>query len=333
VILPDEDAELMKLHLVSLTLENPTGTIEHRVILPDGKIRWHFWTDRACFDTNGKVTEYQSVGIDTTEKQELTQKIRENEERFRMVTELSPFPISFIDISGNYRYLNRKFEQLFGYSITDIPTGKDWFLKAFPDITVRTNAIQTWKQDRNEECDMAKPRLFPVTCKDGSVRQIHFCPITLTSGEQFVVYEDLTDKTESDRLRSILASIVNSSNDAIIGKKPDGTIMSWNKAAERYYGYLAEEVIGKPINLIIPPELRDQVPLFLRRVATGETIERFDTVRLRKDGSRVEVSITLSPIRDEDGHIIGISTIAQSIAERKKSDVSRIFRQQVLHRR
>jgi PAS domain S-box-containing protein len=326
VILPDEDAELMKLHLASLTLENPTGTIEHRVILPDGKIRWHFWTDRACFDAYGKVTEYQSVGIDTTEKQELTEKIRENEERFRMVTELSPFPISFIDISGNYRYLNRKFEQLFGYTITDIPTGKDWFLRAFPDITVRTNAIQTWKQDRNEECDMAKPRLFPVTCKDGSVRQIHFCPITLTSGEQFVVYEDLTDKTESDRLRSILASIVNSSNDAIIGKKLDGTILSWNKAAERYYGYLAEEVIGKPITLIIPPEFRDQVPHFLRRVATGETIERFDTVRLRKDGSRIEVCVTLSPIKDEEGHIVGISTIAQNIAEKKKSDVSRIFR-------
>ena len=327
VILPDEDAGLMKQHLASLTLENPTGTIEHRVILPDGKIRWHFWTDRACFDAKGKLTEYQSVGIDTTEKQELNQKIRENEERFRMVTELSPFPISFIDISGNYRYLNRKFEQLFGYTITDIPTGKDWFLKAFPDITLRTNVIQTWKQDRNEECDMAKPRLFPVTCKDGSVRQIHFCPITLTSGEQFVVYEDLTDKTESDRLRSILASIVNSSNDAIIGKKLDGTIMSWNKAAERYYGYLAEEMLGKPISLIIPREFRDQVPLFLRRVATGETIERFDTIRLRKDGSRVEVCVTLSPIKDEEGHIVGISTIAQNIAERKKSDVSRIFRQ------
>ena len=103
--------------------------------------------------------------------------------------------------------------------------------------------------------------------------------------------------------------------------------MSWNKAAERYYGYLAEEMLGKPISLIIPREFRDQVPLFLRRVATGETIERFDTIRLRKDGSRVEVCVTLSPIKDEEGHIVGISTIAQNIAERKKSDVSRIFRQ------
>ena len=333
VVLPDEDAGLMKQHLSSLTPENPTGTIEHRVILPDGKIRWHFWTDRAIFDADRMVTEYQSVGIDTTEKQELNQKIRENEERFRMITELSPFPLSLIDSSGNYRYLNKKFEHLFGYTLTDIPTEKDWFLKAFPNSTDRTNAIQTWKQDRCEDWDMVKPRLFPITCKDGSVRQIHFCPITLKSGEQFVVYEDLTDKTESDRLRSILASIVNSSSDAIIGKTLDGTIQSWNKAAERYYGYLAEEMIGNHISLIIPPEFRDQIPHFLRRVATGETIERFDTIRLRKDGSRIEVCVTLSPIKDEEGHIIGISTIAQNIEERKKSDVSRVFRQQVLHRR
>ncbi len=331
VVLPDEDAGLMKQHLASLTLENPTGTIEHRVILPDGKIRWHFWTDRAIFNTDRKVIEYQSVGIDTTEKQELIQKIRENEERFRMITELSPFPLSLIDSSGNYRYLNKKFEKIFGYTITDIPTEKDWFLKAFPEITDRTNAIKTWNQDRCEDWDLAKPRLFPITCKDGSVRQIHFCPITLKSSEQFVVYEDLTDKTESDRLRSILASIVNSSNDAIIGKTLDGTIQSWNKAAERYYGYLAEEVIGNHISLIIPPEFRDQIPLFLKRVATGETIERFDTIRLRKDGSRVKVSVTLSPIKDEEGHIIGISTIAQNIDERKKSDASRVFRQ--LHSR
>ena len=151
------------------------------------------------------------------------------------------------------------------------------------------------------------------------------------TGEQFVVYEDLSDKTESDRLRSVLASIVNSSNDAIIGKTLDGTIMSWNKAAERYYGYLAEEVIGKSIDIIVPPELRDQLSLFLRRVGAGETIENFETVRLRKDGSRIEVRVTLSPIKDEEGHIIGISTIAQNIADRKKAEVSRIFRQQVLH--
>jgi PAS domain S-box-containing protein len=266
--------------------------------------------------------------------QENDKKIRESEDRFRMITELSPFPISIIDSTGNFRYANKKFEQLFGYTLDEITPGKDWLQKIFPDLTERTKAINTWKQGCGQEAwNEGKSQLFPVTCKDGTIRQIHYCPITLTGGEQCVVYEDLTDKTESERLRSVLVSIVNSSNDAIIGKTLDGTILSWNRAAERYYGYLAEEVIGKSIEIIMPPETRVHLPVFLRRVGSGETIEHFDTVRLRKDGSRIAVSVTISPIRNEEGRIVGISTIAQNIADREKSEASRMFREQVLHSR
>jgi PAS domain S-box-containing protein len=330
--IPPEDRDEVNRFLTALTPDHPVDSITHRIIMPDGRICWQRWSDRAIFDSAGNVTEYQSVGRDITEKKEQDLKIRESEERFRMITEFSPFPISFIDSSGKYQYLNKKFTNLFGYSLSDIPTEKDWFSRAFPGYADRMNVISAWRLGRgHEEWNEAKPLLFPVTCKDGTVRQIHFCPITLLTGEQFVVYEDLSDKSESDRLRSVLASIVNSSNDAIIGKSLDGTIMSWNKSAERYYGYLAEEVIGKSIDLIVPPELRDQLSLFLRRAGAGETIENYETVRLRKDGTRIEVRVTLAPIKDEEGRIIGISTIAQNIADRKKAEVSRIFRQQVLH--
>ncbi|MFA5267905.1 MAG: PAS domain S-box protein [Methanoregula sp.] len=270
----------------------------------------------------------------TPEKQEPGQKIPGTEDRFRMITELSPFPISIIDSSGNHQYVNKKFEHLFGYTLDDISTGKDWFQKVFPDFNERTKAINTWKQGHVQDAwNEGKSPIFPVTCKDGTVRHIRYCPVTLSGGEQCVVYEDLTDKTESERLRSVLVSIVNSSNDAIIGKTIDGTILSWNKAAERYYGYLAEEVIGKSIEIIMPPETRVHLPVFLRRAGSGETIEHFDTVRLRKDGSRIAVSVTISPIRNEEGRIVGISTIAQNIADREKSEASRMFREQVLHRR
>lgn len=327
-----EDLDRMEHILSSLTPDHPVETIVHRIIMPDGRIRWQRWSDRAIFDHAGHVIEYLSVGRDITEKEEQALKIRESEERFRMITEFSPFPISFFSSSGKCQYLNKKFKNIFGYTMDDIPTRKDWFFKAFPDAADRMNALNTWKTARGDDRqDGAKPLLFPVMCKDGEIRRIQFCPITLSSGEQFVVYEDYTDKTESDRLRSVLASIVNSSNDAIIGKTLEGTIMSWNKAAERYYGYLAEEVIGKSIDIIVPPESRLQLSLFLRRVGKGETIEHFNTTRLRKDGSRVEVSVTLSPIKDDNGHIIGISTIAENIAERKKAEAGRAFRQQVLH--
>jgi PAS domain S-box-containing protein len=112
---------------------------------------------------------------------------------------------------------------------------------------------------------------------------------------------------------------VDSSNDAIIGKTLDGIIISWNRAAERIYGYLADEVIGRSIEIIIPPALRDQLPLFLQRVRTGEGIAHFRTVRVRKDGTSIRVSVTLSPIRDEGGRIFGISTIARNIADMDES--------------
>jgi len=319
--IPAEDRKDLKQFFASLTPDHPVDTIKHRIIMPDGRICWQRWSDRAIFDTAGNVVEYQSVGRDVTEVQEQILKTAESEERFRLITEFSPFPISIIDRSGNYQYLNKKFTNLFGYTLNDIPAGTDWFSKAFPDNTLRMNAIRTWKLGRwHEDRIGERPLLFPVTCKDGTVRQINFCPITLVSGEQFVVYEDFTHKVESDRLRSVLASIVNSSNDAIIGKTPEGIILSWNKAAERYYGYLAEEVMGKSIDIIVPPELRDQLALILRRAGSGETIENYETVRLRKDGSRLDVSINVSPIKDEESRIIGISTIARNIADRKKAD-------------
>lgn len=258
--------------------------------------------------------------------------IHESEERFRRIADLSPIPLSVMDSSQNFRYLNKKFEEHFGYTLEDIPTEKDWLSTAFRTSARSKNLIRIWKQVL--ECAGDEPHhTFPITGKDGNVRQVEIHPIPLPDGEVFVVYKDLLDKRESNRLRSVLESIVNSSNDAIIGKSLDGIIMSWNKAAERYYGYLAEEVTGKSIDLIVPPELREQLALFLKRVGNGETIDRFDTIRLKKDGSRIEVCVTLSPIRNDEGQIIGISTIAQNIAERKKYEVSRMFNQQVLHRR
>lgn len=315
VVVPDDDAPSLRAHLASLSPQHPVATIEHRIRMPDGTIRWQCWTDRAIFDADGNVAELQSVGRDITKRKEQAQKIRENEERFRLITHFSPFPISIMDEGGNYRYVNKKFEQLFGYTLADIPTKKDWFQKAFPDSTARDEAIRTWQRDALSRPGGAGYCWYKVTSKDRTVCQIRCIPVTLQTGEQFVVYEDLTQKNESDRLRSVLASIVDSSNDAIIGKKLDGTIISWNKAAERMYGYLADEVIGRSIEIIMPPALRDQLPLFLQRVRAGEGITHFRTIRVRKDGSSVRVSVTLSPIRDEQGRIFGISTIAKDVAD------------------
>jgi PAS domain S-box-containing protein len=123
---------------------------------------------------------------------------------------------------------------------------------------------------------------------------------------------------ERRRVDAQLAGIVASSDDAIIGKTLEGVITSWNGGAERLYGYAADEVVGQPIALLVPPEWSDELPAILTRLRQGERIQRLETVRRRKDGERLDVALRISPIRDASGQIIGASTIARDITERKQ---------------
>jgi PAS domain S-box-containing protein len=118
----------------------------------------------------------------------------------------------------------------------------------------------------------------------------------------------------------ILWSIVENSDDAIITRNLDGIISSWNKSAERLYGYAAEEVIGKPVTILIPSERHDEESAILARIRRGEHTHHYETVRQRKDGSLIDISLTVSPIKNAQGEIIGASKIARDITERKRHD-------------
>ncbi len=132
--------------------------------------------------------------------------------------------------------------------------------------------------------------------------------------------ESLTTHRELQESKSLLAAIVESSDDAIIGKALDGTIVSWNKGAERLYGYAAQEIIGKPISLIIPAEASDELKNILGKIKLGENISHHETVRLRKNGTPVDISLTLSPVLDALGNVVGASAIERDITERKNLD-------------
>jgi len=117
-----------------------------------------------------------------------------------------------------------------------------------------------------------------------------------------------------------LAAIVESSDDAIVSKTLDGVITSWNPAAERLFGYLAEEVTGRPIAILAPPERENEMPAILERIRRGDKIRHFETVRRHKDGSLIDISLTVSPIRDRRGRIVGASKIARDITERRQAE-------------
>jgi PAS domain S-box-containing protein len=134
-----------------------------------------------------------------------------------------------------------------------------------------------------------------------------------TATQMFGVAADITERKRAETARSHLAAIVESSDDAIISTRLDQTVVSWNAAASRLFGYSAEEIIGKPITLIFPPELHEDEEQSLARIRGGERIDHYETYRLTKDGRRVEVSISVSPVRDEQGRIVGASKIARDV--------------------
>jgi PAS domain S-box-containing protein len=137
---------------------------------------------------------------------------------------------------------------------------------------------------------------------------------------------DITDRKRIEEDAQLLASIVESSDDAIVSKNLTGAIVSWNKGAERLFGYEAHEVIGKPITVLIPPDRLDEETHILELLRHGERIDHFETVRRRKDGSLFEISITVSPVRNAKGVVIGASKIARDISERKRAE--ELLRQQ-----
>jgi PAS domain S-box-containing protein len=134
-----------------------------------------------------------------------------------------------------------------------------------------------------------------------------------------LVFRDITERRRAEEAQVRLGALVSSSEDAIIGKTLGGIITSWNQGAERIYGYKAEEVIGRSLAFLVPPDRPDELPTILARLARGEAISRYETERMRQDGQVIPVSLTISPIRDAAGTIVGASTIARDISAQKQA--------------
>ena len=134
-----------------------------------------------------------------------------------------------------------------------------------------------------------------------------------------LLLRDITQRKQAETVTKRLAAIVESSDDAIVAKTLDGTILSWNAGAEGIYGYSAAEVVGRPISILVPPDLSDELPQILAKLARGERIANYQTQRARKDGQQIHVSLTISPLMDSDGKIVGASTIARDITEHKRA--------------
>ena len=223
-------------------------------------------------------------------------------------------------IDGKYILSNRTFEEVFGLSRQQIIGKTDFDI--FPEGDARRfrendkKVLQTGEPIEVKEV---------ATQADGPHTYVSVkFPLKHLDGSVYAeggISTDITDRMRSSESSHLLAAIVESSEDAIISKDLNGTITSWNKGAERIFGYTPKEIIGKPVTVLIAPERQNEEPEILARIRRGEHISHYETVRRRKDGSDVEVSLTVSPVKDEKGKIVGASKIAREITERKRLEL------------
>jgi two-component system, cell cycle sensor histidine kinase and response regulator CckA len=266
---------------------------------------------------HGKKRIFTGIVRDISEREESQALLRQSEEKYGKMVRSSPDAITLRSLpERRYLEVNEGFTRLTGYSAEEVlgKTPVELNLWVEPEPHRQTlQKVETEGQVNGEE--------FRFRTKSGEIRYGQVSAVRVTmNGKQCMlsVTHDITDRKRAEAELSQLASIVESSDDAIVGKTLDGKIVSWNAGAEKIYGYAANEVLGQPVSILVPGEQQDEVPQILERLRRDERIHHYETVRVRKDGQRINVSVTISPVKDAEGTIIGASAIARDITERKR---------------
>ena len=227
-----------------------------------------------------------------------------------------------LDMQGRITMVNRHACSVLGWT-TDELLGRDFIDMCVP-FRIRDETREKLRHVHTGDDSVVENA---IVTKSGDERSIEWRTTFLRDDEGRIVSTlssgaDVTDRKQTEEARVRLAAIVNSSDDAIVGKTLTGIITSWNPAAERLFGYSSAEIIGRSTTILFPPELLIDETQLIARITRGESVRHFDTVRLRKDGTRVDVSVAISPVTDNDGKIIGASKIARDITERKKAEAA-----------
>jgi len=240
--------------------------------------------------------------------------------RLSAIVQSSSDAIISKNLDGIIQSWNAAAERIFGYAGDEI-VGKS-ILTLIPEERQHEEEMILGKVRKGERLDhyeTVRQR------KDGSLIDVSITVSPIFDEDGNVVgaskiARDVTERHRAEALARHFVAIVESSEDTIISKDLNGIIQSWNKAAERMFGYTAEEIIGKPVLTLISPDRYHEEDNILARIRSGDRVEHFETVRRRKDGSLVDISLTVSPIRDDKGNIVGASKIARDITERKRAE-------------
>ncbi|MCC6889911.1 MAG: PAS domain S-box protein [Hyphomicrobiales bacterium] len=267
------------------------------------------------FDSAGALVGAVNMLVDITENKRAEETARRAEQDLRDFLERANVAIHWVDPDGTLLWANRAELDMLGYA------REDYVGHHVAEFHVDRHAADDILR-RLGERERLTDYAARLRRKDGSIRHVLINSSVFSHNGEFVgcFTRDITENKRSAEASRLLAAIVEGSDDAIVSKDLNGIITSWNKGAERIFGYLAEEVIGKSITILIPPDRLHEEPAILDRVRRGERVDHYETIRRRKHGALIDISLTVSPVRDETGRIVGASKIARDITERKRSE-------------
>ena len=253
------------------------------------------------------------------ERQRAAEALRQSEERFRAIVETSPECVKLVSSEGTILHMNAAGLAMVGAPSVEAVVGQSAYDLVVPEDRERFRAFNE-KVCRGEKGSLE----FEISSLLGARRQMdtRAVPLRQPDGQvvQLAISRDVTVRKRAERTTGLLAAIVDSSDDAIISKNLNGVITSWNRAAERLFGYLADEAIGQHITLIIPADRRGEETEILARIRRGERVDHFETVRIRKDRTLLDISLTISPVKDLNGTVTGASKVARDITDRKRAE-------------
>jgi PAS domain S-box-containing protein len=294
------------------------GGIECIAERPDGSRFWFAPYPSVLRDAAGRITGGINLLVDITERKAAEIEANEN---FRAIVETTPECVKIVASDGTLLHMNSV-----GLGMVGAASAGDVIGASVYDL-IAPEDRPTYRKFNERICHGEKAVLeFDIVGLKGARTHMetHAAPLRRSDGTtvQLAITRDITDRKQAERASLLLGAIVDSSDDAIVSKDLNGIITSWNPSAERLFGYTAAEVIGKSITIIIPADRLEEEPKILARLKRGERVDHFETIRQRKDGSLLDISLTISPVKDAHGSIIGVSKVARDITERKRAQAA-----------
>jgi len=293
-------------------------SMDYRILLTNGEERVIHAQGEIILNAVNIPVRTRGTLQDITERKRAEEALRESEEKYRNIIETTNEGIVVIDAESRVTYVNKKLTDKGGYRQEEA-IGRLWW--DFADEEGKAAAKLHMDQRRQGIDEKYELRLI---CKDGSPFWVLVSSKALLDKDgkfagSLSMLTDITGRKQAEEKIRTLANTVESSNDAIITESVDGIITSWNKGAEIIYGYLAEEVLGKNFSILEPDNLKGEIKQFSEKIKMGEKIEHYETSRLKKDGTIINVSVTLSPVFDASGKLVALSAIVRDITESIKA--------------